>query len=182
MGLTIAFGAGTAAVNFMWAPAVGIACGVAAKVIKDNNPNSNVARQLDHVGTQICQNAVSNANNNQNNNNISYISPPPLIPISPTINSNSNSNNSISTFINNNKTVKEEKKISYSNTCSNFYKPKNTNENKIKNNNSIYSKLNTSTNNNAITFKNNANSNKKTLNFEYNKNNSFYNTSSNFYD
>ena len=34
MGISIAFGAGTVAANFLWGPAIGAACGITAAINK----------------------------------------------------------------------------------------------------------------------------------------------------
>ena len=117
MGISIAFGAGISA-NFLWAPVVGTACGIAAGIMKNNNSNSSVARSLDNVGRQISQNTSlstpifggnSSISNNIQNSSLS-IKSTPILNLSSTIPNCKPKTNITQKTASNNQTIKIQPK------------------------------------------------------------------------
>ena len=168
MGISLTFGGGALAANFMWGSAIGVGCGLAAKIIKDNNENSNVARAFDQIGTKIS----NHSNDIQNNINRSKT----------TVNTLYNNNNNNSS-LNIGKT--SNNKINFDDCFS----IKSSNLKQTNNNKNLNNKKNSTLKSNK---KNNSNSIKLNKSFTFNKSdnnnnnkntyNTYNNTSFNFYN
>ena len=190
MGISIAFGAGSVAANFLWGPAIGAACGITAAIIKNNNPDSNVANSLDNVGRQISQNtSVSTpicGGNSSISNNVqnSHLSLESFLPSSSsTSNFNSKSTSVSNKIPSNNQSLSIKPKAS-SNISKISFKPFKTKTSLAKEEKKSIKKISLNNMKPAIPAFNSNNNNKniktnKNYNTTYSNFNSFNNSSIN---